>query len=141
MVIKSTVPVGYTAKIREWFSVGRDCVCAVGASAPYSRGLLLAGASRQTIPDAAQNVGINPDLQNTADRVGRVSTRQDSVGINPDLQNIARPSLRAQRGNPANKTIHAAEALSPQSSVLIPERSGRSFCCGHRTAYSLRVQH
>jgi len=118
MVIKSTVPVGYTAKIREWFSVGRDCVCAVGASAPYSRGLLLAGASRQTIPDAAQN-----------------------VGINPDLQNIARPSLRAQRGNPANKTIHAAEALSPQSSVLIPERSGRSFCCGHRTAYSLRVQH
>jgi UDP-glucose 6-dehydrogenase len=37
-------------------NVGRDCACAIGASAPYSHGLLLAGASRQ------ERVGLKSDL-------------------------------------------------------------------------------
>ena len=60
MIIKSTVPVGYTAKLRE----------RIAADAAGRSGFSL-----------AQDVGLKPDLQNASDVVGRDSSRQQPAII------------------------------------------------------------
>jgi len=69
MIIKSTVPVGYTAKIRERFTADF--------------------AGRPDFSPTAQTVGINPALQGGAKDVGRDSSRQESIRLKPDLHGVA----------------------------------------------------